>query len=313
MAKILITGGAGFIGSNLAEKLVEQGQQVVVLDNLATGRLSNLKKIENQIQFIQGDICDLDFLKENFKSIDFVFHLAALPGVFFSVQSPEQCNKANIEGTLNVLLAARDNKVKRVVFASSSSVYGGAFEINQENQQPQPLSPYATSKITGEYYARNFYDLFGLETVCLRFFNVFGPNQNPESEYAAVIPLFINLALKNEQLIIFGDGEQSRDFTFVENVVDGMILAMNSSKVAGEVFNLACGDNITVNRLVEVIGKILHKKITPVYQDARPGDIYRSQADVNKIKTVLGFSPKVNFEDGLAKTIAYLMSQNMSF
>ena len=306
MAKILITGGAGFIGSNLAEKLVGQGQQVAVLDNLATGRLSNLKKIENQIQFIQGDICDLDFLKESFKGIDFIFHLAALPGVSFSVQNPEQCNKVNIAGTLNVLLAARDSKVKRVAIASSSAVYGGAFAINQEDQKPQPLSPYAVSKITGEYYANNFYDLFGLETVCLRFFNVFGPNQNPESEYAAVIPLFISLALKNEQLVIFGDGEQSRDFIYVENVVDGMILAMNSPKAAGEVFNLACGDSITVNRLVKAISKILDKKITPVYQATRPGDIYHSKADITKIKTILGFSPKVNFDDGLTKAIAHL-------
>ena len=306
MAKILITGGAGFIGSNLAEKLAGQGQQVAVLDNLATGRLSNLKKIENQIQFIQADIRDLDSLRESFKGFDFVFHLAALPGVFFSVQKPDQCNQTNIEGTLNVLLAARDNKVKRVVFASSSAVYGGAFAINQEDQKPQPLSPYATSKITGEYYARNFYDLFGLETVCLRFFNVFGPHQNPESEYAAVIPLFIKLALIDQQPIIFGDGQQSRDFTFVENVIDGMILAMNSPKAAGEVFNLACGNNITVNRLVETIGQILGKKITPIYQAARPGDIYRSQANSDKIKTMLGFAPKVNFEDGLAKTIAHL-------
>jgi len=306
MAKILITGGAGFIGSNLAEKLAGQGQQVAVLDNLATGRLSNLKKIENQIQFIQADIRDLDSLRESFKGFDFVFHLAALPGVFFSVQKPDQCNQTNIEGTLNVLLAARDNKVKRVVFASSSSIYGGCFDINQEDQKPQPLSPYATSKITGEYYARNFYDLFGLETVCLRFFNVFGPHQNPESEYAAVIPLFIKLALIDQQPIIFGDGQQSRDFTFVENVIDGMILAMNSPKAAGEVFNLACGDNITVNRLVETIGQILGKKITPIYQAARPGDIYRSQANSDKIKTMLGFAPKVNFEDGLAKTIAHL-------
>jgi len=229
-----------------------------------------------------------------------------LPGVFFSVQKPDQCNQTNIEGTLNVLLAARDNKVKRVVFASSSAVYGGAFAINQEDQKPQPLSPYATSKITGEYYARNFYDLFGLETVCLRFFNVFGPHQNPESEYAAVIPLFIKLALIDQQPIIFGDGQQSRDFTFVENVIDGMILAMNSPKAAGEVFNLACGDNITVNRLVETIGQILGKKITPIYQAARPGDIYRSQANSDKIKTILEFYPKVNFEDGLAKTIAHL-------
>ncbi|MCX6789762.1 MAG: SDR family oxidoreductase [Candidatus Gribaldobacteria bacterium] len=306
MAKILITGGAGFIGSNLAEKLVEQGQEVVVLDNLATGRLGNLQKIEKKIQFIEGDIRELDFLKESFKGIDFIFHLAALPGVFFSVQSPEQCNKTNIEGTLNVLLAARDNKVKRVIFASSSSIYGGVSEINQEDQKPQPLSPYATSKITGEYYANNFYKLFGLETVCLRFFNVFGPHQNPSSEYAAVIPLFIKLAIEDKQPIIFGDGQQSRDFTFVENVVEGMILAMNSAKAAGEVFNLACGDNITVNRLVETIGQILDKKIIPIYQDPRPGDIYRSQANADKIKAMLGFTPQVSFEDGLAKTIAYL-------
>ncbi|MEK9153613.1 MAG: SDR family oxidoreductase [Patescibacteria group bacterium] len=312
MAKILITGGAGFIGSNLAEQLVEQGQEVVVLDNLATGRLSNLRKIEKQVKFIQGDIRELDSLRESFQGIDFVFHLAALPGVFFSVQSPEQCNKTNIEGTLNVLMAARDNKVKRVVFASSSSIYGGVSPINQEDQKPQPLSPYAVSKITGEYYANNFYKLYGLETVCLRFFNVFGPHQNPESEYAAVIPLFIKLAIEGKQPIIFGDGQQSRDFTFVENVVEGMILAMNSPQAAGEVFNLACGDNITVNQLVETIGQILGKKITPVYQDPRPGDIYRSQANADKIKTKLGFAPKVNFTDGLTKTIAYLKSQESS-
>ncbi|MDD5750773.1 MAG: SDR family oxidoreductase [Candidatus Pacebacteria bacterium] len=306
MAKILITGGAGFIGSNLAEKLVAGGQEVSVLDNLATGRLDNIEKIGKQIKFIKGDIRDADSLREHFKGIDYVFHLAALPGVLFSVKNPDQCDKTNIGGTLNVFLAARDSGVKRVVFASSSSVYGGAFEINRENQQPQPLSPYATSKITGEYYARNFFELFGLETVCLRFFNVFGPRQNPESEYAAVIPLFVKLAIEDKQPVIFGDGNQSRDFTYVDNVVEGMIMAMESPKAAGEVFNLACGDSITVNRLVETIGKILNKKITPSYKEPRPGDIYRSKADISKIETTLGFSPKVNFDDGLAKTIAFL-------
>jgi len=306
MAKILITGGAGFIGSNLAERLVSGGHEVLVLDNLATGRLSNLKKIEKQIKFIEGDIRDIDFLRKNFQGVDFIFHLAALPGVFFSVQNPEQCNETNIKGALNVFLAARDSKVKRVIFVSSSSIYGGAFEINQEDQKPQPLSPYAVSKITGEYYAKNFFELFGLETVCLRFFNVFGPKQNSESDYAAVIPLFIKLALKGEQPVIFGDGNQSRDFTYIDNVVEGMILAVNSPRAAGETFNVACGDSITVNRLVKTIGKILDKKITPLYKEPRIGDIYRSKADISRAKNILGFTPKVSFEQGLEKTIAYL-------
>ena len=222
------------------------------------------------------------------------------------MENPEQCNETNIKGALNVFLAARDSKAKRVIFISSSSIYGGAFETNQEDQKPQPLSPYAVSKIAGEYYAKNFFELFGLETVCLRFFNVFGPKQNPESDYAAVIPLFIKLALKGEQPVIFGDGNQSRDFTYVDNAVEGMVLAMTSPKAAGGTFNIACGDSITVNRLVETIGKILDKKITPLYKEPRPGDIYRSMADISRAKDVLGFTSKVSFEQGLEKTIAHL-------
>lgn len=308
MSKIVITGGAGFIGSNLAEKLVFDGHQVLVLDNLATGRLSNIKKIEKQIEFIEGDIRNLDFLMENFQDVDFVFHLAALPGVFLSVKEPAEVNSVNIDGTLNVFLAARDNKVKRVVFASSSSVYGGVYKVNKEDQKPEPLSPYAVSKIAGEYYAKNFYQLFGLETVCLRFFNVFGPHQNPESEYAAVIPLFIKLALQNKRFTIFGNGEQSRDFTYIDNVIEGMVLAVKNKKAVGEVFNVACGDSITVNQLVSVIGKILGKEIIPLYQRARPGDIYRSRADISKARRILGFKPKKDFEQGLEKTIAYTHS-----
>ena len=305
MAKILVTGGAGFIGSNLAQKLVEKKHQVTVFDNLATGRLVNLKKIRTKIHFVKGDIRNLSTLERNFRGIDYVFHLAALPGVFLSVQKPVEVSSVNIAGALNVFLAARDNKVRRVIFISSSSVYGGAYEINKEEQKPQPLSPYAVSKITGEYYAANFYQLFGLETVSLRFFNVFGLHQNPESDYAAVIPLFIKLALQGKRPMIFGDGNQSRDFTYIDNVVSGMLLAMEAKKAVGEVFNIACGSSITVNQLVKTIGKILNKKIVPIYKEPRPGDIYRSRADIAKAKAILGFTPKVNFEQGLEKTVAH--------
>ncbi len=306
MAKVLITGGAGFIGSNLVKKFVDLKHQVIIFDNLSTGSLRNLEVVKSKIRLVRGDIRNLPLLNKTFKAVDYVLHLAALPGVALSVKEPGLVNEVNVDGTVNVLLASRDNKIKRVIFVSSSSIYGGAGEVNKENQKPEPLSPYAISKITGEYYAKNFYQLFGLETVCLRFFNVFGPHQNPDSEYAAVIPLFIKLALQGKRPIIFGDGNQSRDFTYVDNVVSGMILAVKSKKAAGEILNVACGDCLTVNQLVKAIGKILNKKIAPIYQQSRPGDIYRSRADINKAKQILGFKPKVGFEQGLEKTIAYL-------
>jgi len=303
MSKIIITGGAGFIGSNLAEELVKQKHQVVVLDNLFSGRLANLRNIKSKIRFVRGDVRSLPFLRKNFKGIDYVFHLAAMSGVSLSMQKPQESNAVNIDGTLNVFLAARDSKVKRVVFASSASVYGMAFAINKEEQNLKPLSPYATGKAAGEYYARNFFELFGLPTVSLRFFNVFGPRQNPDSQYAAVIPLFIKLALSNKTLTVDGDGGQSRDFTFVSNVAQAMILAMDVPKAAGEAINIACGDSITVNQLVQVIGKTLGKKLKVVHGKPRPGDIYRSRADISKAKRLLGFKPQVDFEAGMKKTI----------
>jgi len=310
MSKIVVTGGAGFIGSHLAKKLADLKHQVIVFDNLSTGNLNNLQEIKNKIQFVKGDIRNLALLQKTLKTADFVVHLAALPGVFLSIKEPAKVNDVNIAGALNVLIAARDNKIKRMIFASSSSVYGGAFAVNKETQAPQPLSPYAVSKITGEYYLKNFYDLFGLPTVSLRFFNVFGPKQNPNSEYAAVIPLFIRLALQNKRPIIFGDGEQSRDFTYIDNVVDGIILAMRASKAPGESINLACGASVTVNQLIKSISRVTGKSIAPIYKSPRPGDIYRSQAYISKAKQILGIKKQISFEDGLAKTIAWYKAKS---
>lgn len=306
MSKFIVTGGAGFIGSNIAQELVSTGHQVKVIDDLSTGFLKNLEPIKDKIEFVKADIKDLDSLNKEFAGFDYILHQAAFCSVPKSIANPIAWNNNNIAGTLNVLVAARENKIKRVVLASSSSVYGEAIEeFKVETLPPAPLSPYALTKLTDEIYAKLFYNLYGLETVCLRYFNVFGPKQNPDSEYAAVIPKFITLMLQGKSPVIFGDGQQARDFTYVQNNVSANILAATASQGAGEVFNIACGESISLNELVEIINQELGSNIKPVYQEARLGDIKLSKANISKAKEIIGYEPKIGFKEGLKRTISY--------
>lgn len=306
MSKYIITGGAGFIGSNIARELVKRGETVKVIDNLSTGHSENLEDIKNQIEFVKGDITDLDLLQKEFVGFDYVLHQAALCSVPRSVKDPIASNQNNVDGTLNVLVAARDNGIKRVVFASSSSVYGDAeADYKIETIPADPLSPYALTKLSGEIYAKLFYDLYKLETVCLRYFNVFGPYQDPNSAYAAVIPAFVTKIVKGEPPEIFGDGEQSRDFTFVMNNVQANILAATSEGGAGQVMNIACADSITLNELVAIINQELGKNVKPIYLSARTGDIKHSKADIKKAKDLIGYEPKISFKEGLKETIKW--------
>ena len=298
----LVTGGAGFIGSNITVRLLEEGHRVRVLDNFSTGRRENLKGLGAGIEVIEGDIRDLEVVKKAMKGIDYCLHQAALSSVERSVREPIPTTETNIRGTLNVLIAAKEAKVKKVVFSSSSSIYGGG----TLGEVPNPLSPYAATKLAGEHYGRLFFRLHGLDVITLRYFNVFGPRQDPESEYAAVIPRFIKAALKNEQPFIYGDGEQSRDFTYVDNVVEANMLAVNTkNNVAGEGFNIAASNSITVNKLWALISGQTKKNIKPVFMPPRKGDVRHSLADISKAKEKLGYSVKVDFETGLAKTIEY--------
>ncbi len=304
MMRYVVTGGAGFIGSNIVRHLVEQGEDVIVIDNLATGKEDNLRDVKGKIKFIKKDVCDIQ--TEDFKGVDFVLHQAAIPSVARSVRDPLASNKANVEGTLKVLIAAKDAGVKRVVYAASSSAYGDTPTLpKKEDMPPNPLSPYALTKLTGEYYCKIFYKLFGLETVILRYFNVFGPYQDPTSEYAAVIPKFITAVLKGEQPVIFGDGTQSRDFTFISNVVKANILACTAKDAAGKVINVACGARIDLNELLKLINKILGRNIQPRYSEGRKGDVKHSLADISLAKDVLGYKPEIGFEEGLRKTIEW--------
>jgi nucleoside-diphosphate-sugar epimerase len=304
MAKYLVTGGAGFIGSHIAEALVKRGESVRVLDNLLTGKLENLAGFLQGVEFLEGDIRDLDTCRKAVDGVDYILHQAALPSVPRSVEDPLLTNAINITGTLNLMLAARDTGVRSFVQASSSSVYGDdAAPRKLEGREGKPLSPYAISKLVDEKYARVFQDLFGFRAVSLRYFNVFGPRQDPFSQYAAVIPLFITKVLKGERPTIFGDGEQSRDFTFVENVVEGNILAARSDRGGGEAINLACGERLTVNALLAAVNDVLGTKVEAVYVDPRPGDILHSTADVEKSRRVLGFEPRVTFLEGLKTTV----------
>lgn len=306
MKKVVVTGGAGFIGSNLVRGLLERGYEVKVIDNLSTGRRENLQDIVRKIDFLEADIRDFERLRKELAGMEIVFHQAALPSVPRSIADPIACNENNIAGTLNVLQAAREAGVRRVVYAASSSAYGNAaVEYKTEELPANPLSPYALTKYVGEVYCRLFHELYGLETIALRYFNVFGPRQDPESQYAAVIPKFICAMLKGEAPIIYGDGKQSRDFTFVANNVEANILAAESKDGSGEVFNVACGDSIDLNRLVELINQELGTKIEPVYQPARSGDVLHSKADISKAGRVLGFKPTHNFEQGLKAAILW--------
>ena len=301
--KALVTGGAGFIGSNLAEALVRKGFAVTVIDDLSSGKKENLDGID--VRFVKGSILDLELLKKEFSGVDFVFHIAAMPSVPVSLNKPSETNDVNITGTLNVLIAAKEAGVKRVVYSGSSSRYGDSDEkFKHETLTPKPLSPYALQKFTGEEYCRLFYELFGLETVSLIFFNVFGPKQNPESEYAAVIPKFISQMLEGEQPVIYGDGTTSRDFTYVDNNVNACIKAATAD-VAGKVINVACGKSYTLLELVGKINKILGTSIKPEFEPFRKGDIRHSLADISEARK-MGYDVDVDFEKGLRKTVEWL-------
>ena len=306
MTTYLVTGGAGFIGSNITRKLLETGQTVRVFDNFLTGKRANLAEIAADITLLEGDLRDFDAVQQACRGVDYVLHLGALPSVPRSVADPLLTNAININGTLNVLEAARLQRVKRVVFSSSSSVYGDTPILPKREDLPlNPLSPYACHKAAGELYCRVYNNMYKLETVCLRYFNVFGPRQDPQSQYAAVIPKFIAALQAGEQPLIYGDGEQSRDFTYVENVIFANLAAATAPKAAGEVINVACGVRITVNELAHRIGSALGKTVRPQYEPARAGDVKHSLADISKAQELLDYTDFVNIETGLQKTIAW--------
>jgi UDP-glucose 4-epimerase len=312
--KVLVTGGGGFIGSHIASRLLELGYGVRILDNFATGRRSNINALGGEVELVEGDIQSYERVTKAVAGCEVVLHQAALPSVPRSVQDPLTSNATNVIGTLNVLLAARDHDVRRVVCASSSSVYGPGSGTGpkREDQPTHPISPYATAKLAGEGYARSFHDVYGLETVALRYFNVFGPRQDPTSQYAAVIPNFITALMAHEAPLIFGDGEQSRDFTFVANVVEANLLAMDASDVAGKVFNIACGERITLNRLVGELRELLGCDVEPVYAAPRAGDIKHSLADLTQAREVLGYEPAIGLRDGLERTIQHFREDEVT-
>ena len=304
MEKFLVTGGAGFIGSNICRKLVSQGCFVRVVDNLLTGKKANLDGIIEQVEFIEADMGDEDIARTAMKDVDVVLHQGALPSVPRSVDDPVATHRHCVDATFTVLLAARDAGIKRFVYASSSSAYGDAPTLPKTETMPaQPLSPYAVGKLVGEYYARVFYDCFGLETISLRYFNVFGPNQDPASQYAAAIPAFVTAILKDQPPTVFGDGLQSRDFTYIDNVVEANLLAARAEHTAGQVVNIACGQAVTVNEVIALINELVGKNIMPIYTDPRPGDVKYSLADITLAEKLLGYKPAVSFKDGLRLAI----------
>lgn len=309
MAHILITGGAGFIGSHLATAMVEQGHRVSVFDNLSTGHIENLAHLGDRVNFVEGDICNPDDCHSVCRDVEFVFHQAALGSVPKSVDEPQPSHDTNINGTFNMLRAAVDCKVRRFIYAGSSSAYGDA-EVSPKHEQllPNPLSPYAVQKLTSEYYCSAFFHCYGMESLVLRYFNVFGDRQDPNSRYAAAIPAFATAILRGESPTVYGDGEQSRDFTHIDNVVAGNLLAMRVDRAHGETINVSCGDQITVNQVIEAINKLLGANIKPNYVDPRPGDVLHSCADITLAKSFLRFEPVVTFEQGLQRTIDYYKS-----
>jgi UDP-N-acetylglucosamine/UDP-N-acetyl-alpha-D-glucosaminouronate 4-epimerase len=305
--KVLVTGGAGFIGSNLVRGLLARGDDVRVLDNFSTGRRENLDELD--VELVEGELRSYERVHAAVRGCELVFHQGALGSVPRSVQDPLTTSAVNVEGTLNVLLAARDAGVRRVVCASSSSVYGAAPDLPKVETLPTlPISPYAVAKLAAEGYCRAFSQVYGLETVALRYFNVFGPRQDPNSQYSAVIPHFITAALQGKGVTIFGDGEQSRDFTYVDNVVEANLLAMKASDVSGQTYNIACGYRISLNDLVASIGRILGRTIEPEYGPPRPGDVRHSMADITLAREQLGYEVGVSFDEGLAQTIDHYVA-----
>jgi len=308
-SRVLVSGGGGFIGSNLVERLVRDGRRVRVLDNFATGHRDNLADVLDEIELLEGDIQSYERVHNAVRGCEVVFHQAALPSVPRSIQDPLTSNASNVIGTLNVLLAARDEGVRRVVFASSSSVYGANPELpKREEMATIPIAPYAVSKLAAEGYCRAFFNVYGLETVALRYFNVFGARQDPLSQYAAVIPRFIVSILNGARPVIYGDGEQSRDFTYIDNAVDANLLAARAEDVGGETFNIACGERITLNRLVAELRAVSTTEFDAAYAEGRPGDVRHSLADVSAAARDLGYVPRIGLEDGLRETIDYLLA-----
>jgi nucleoside-diphosphate-sugar epimerase len=312
MAKYLVTGAAGFIGSSLVRALLERGEQVRGVDNFSTGRRENLTEILHRMDFREADILDLDAMHKACEGVDYVLHQAAIPSVPKSVLDPVGSNQANVDGTLNVLVAARDAKVKRVVYAASSSVYGDKPTLpKHEGMNPDPISPYAVAKLASEFYMVSFYRCYGLETVCLRYFNIFGPRQDPSSPYSGVLAKFSMQMLRGEQPTIFGDGETSRDFTFIDNAVSANLLACTApaQECAGRVFNCATGRRVTLNETFEAMKKLTGFTGTVKYAPERSGDIKHSLADISLAQKHLGYKVLVNFEDGLRRTVEWYKSQ----
>lgn len=320
MSSYLVTGGAGFIGSHIVERLLKEGNSVRVLDNFITGKKENLSfvtkyKVQGtNYKLIEGDIRDPDTCRKAVEGVDFVLHQAALRSVPKSLNDPLSYNEVNVTGTLNLLLTSRDFKVKRFIYASSSSVYGETKKLpEKEKDLPAPISPYAASKLTGEYYCQIFSNVYNLETVCLRYFNVFGPKQSLESEYAVVVPKFINSILNGKNPPIYGDGKQSRDFTYVDNVVEANLLSCKMPKICGEVLNIASGRAYTVLELLKHLNRILGTQVEPEFAPRRPGDVLRTLADISKAQKLLKLEIKVNFEQGLKKTVEWFKEHKREY
>jgi len=306
--RYFVTGGAGFIGSHIAEALLDKGESVIIFDNLATGREKNLAALKERAQFIRGDLRDFDSLRNAMKGVEIVFHQGALASVPRSIADPITSLETNINGTQNVLLAARDTGVRRVVYASSSSVYGNSPTLPKREDMPtHPMSPYAVQKLTGELLCRVFTQIYGLEAVALRYFNVFGPRQDPTSQYAAVIPRFLTALIEKRRPIVYGDGEQTRDFTYIANVVQANLLAATSPHASGYAMNIGCGEQISLNTVLRLAGEVLNVSPHPEYQEPRPGDVRESLADISLAQRLLAYKPTVTFREGLTRTLDALL------
>jgi len=311
--KTLVTGGAGFIGSNLVHALLEAGHEVRVLDNFATGNRANLIDVGGNIELVEGELRSYERVHNAVRGVELVFHQGALPSVPRSVHDPLTTTAVNVEGTLNVLLAARDEDVRRVVFASSSSVYGNSGELpRKETSAPDPIAPYAVAKLAAERFCVSFSRVYQIETVALRYFNVFGPRQDPRSQYAAVVPLFIQEIWGGRPVPIYGDGMQSRDFTFVENVVEANLLAATAEGVSGRIVNIATGSPISVNELADTIGRVLGREVEKTYLPPRAGEVRDSSADLTEARELLGYETRVGLEEGLRRTADFLLAEQVS-
>jgi UDP-glucose 4-epimerase len=308
--KVLVTGGAGFIGSNLARALLARGDDVRVLDNFSTGNRGNLAGLEHDVELVEGDLRSYERVHAAVRGVEVVFHQGALPSVPRSVQDPLTTTAVNVEGTLNVLLAARDEGVRRIVNASSSSVYGNGGELPRtESQLPDPISPYAVAKLAAERFCTSFTRVYAMEIVSLRYFNVFGPRQDPTSQYAAVVPRFIRAIAAGEPVTVYGDGEQSRDFTYVDNVVGANLLAADAAGISGEIVNIATGASTTVNQLADTIGRLLSRRVEKEFEPEREADVRASWADVDQAQHLFGYEPRVELEDGLRRTADFLLGR----